>query len=260
MWAIRDAQGLNHFEKVFLYTVESHKEGMKKGWEKNAADMGFSKNTYYRTRDSLTGKDLIHVQRTSDGPTLYHVNLDSLTGNNWQSQVETDSLTGNGFSLTGNTDSLSGEYKEELKIEHKEEQKEQEEEQAADAALETKEEQQTTDSLFVGITEESQITKIDSDESSFVENKKRFVPKVIGGSKLSSASIKEAFDDYKRFRVERDIWTDEHEEHAPAAREKALDLSWYPTLDDYDRRIKLAFIEVSQAEPEPVLVAVGDDW
>lgn len=259
IWAIRNAQGLSSFEKVFLYTVESHKDGMKKSWEKNAKDMGCSRDTYYRTRNSLLAKDLILSQRIQDGPTLYQVNLDSLTANNWESQVETDSLTENDYSLTAKKDSLTAEYKEELKIEHKEELKE-----GAEGSPQETKDSQTDDSLFVGIQEDAQIIKHDAESSSFVENKtKHFFVKVVGGPELSSKTITEAVAKYKADHEALGVWSEGSEESYPLALEKALDPNWKPGLFDLDRRVDRAFIEASHEkwrEPEVVPVAVGDDW
>jgi hypothetical protein len=78
MWAIRDARGLSANEKVFLFTVESR--GSMRTTQVNAAkDMGLSRATYYRVRDSLIGRDLLTVRRNMDSSTEYLVNEVSLS-------------------------------------------------------------------------------------------------------------------------------------------------------------------------------------
>lgn len=80
IYGIRDAQKLTTNEKVFLYTVASHNDGMFATHDKNYTAMGISKATYYRVRDALIKKELVTVQRVMDGPTVYKVNKDVLDG------------------------------------------------------------------------------------------------------------------------------------------------------------------------------------
>ena len=74
IWKIRDARGLDYKEKAFLFTVAS-RGAMTARWGTAAADMGMSKDTYYRTRDSLFEKNLLvvdgstHVCASAQNPT-----------------------------------------------------------------------------------------------------------------------------------------------------------------------------------------------
>lgn len=77
-WLVRDARGLTADEKLFLYTVASHQDGMHKTHDKNIADMGFSRSTYYRVRTSLKEKELISLTRRMNGPTVYAIDKPSL--------------------------------------------------------------------------------------------------------------------------------------------------------------------------------------
>jgi hypothetical protein len=117
LWAIRDARGLSYAEKAFLFVVAS-RGCMTAKWDTAAADMGMSKNTYYKTRDSLLGKGLIIKETRFNSTTVYTVCLESLlslTGNENESPEQPLSLTGNEFSPTGNEFSLSGETKVTIK-------------------------------------------------------------------------------------------------------------------------------------------------
>jgi hypothetical protein len=117
-WKIRDARGLNHKEKVFLFVVES-RGAMTTTHEKAAADMGFSKDTYYRTLKTLTEKNLLISERRFNKTTEHIVNsvvLDSLAP-----QVEnTVSQPANTVSQVENTVSLEPETKETIKENTKE--------------------------------------------------------------------------------------------------------------------------------------------
>jgi len=96
IYGIRDAKGLTTNEKVFLYTVASHNDGMYATHDKNYKAMGLSKATYYRVRESLMTKKLVAVQRLMDAPTVYTVDKTVLDGWNEslsetsQSHSETD--------------------------------------------------------------------------------------------------------------------------------------------------------------------------
>ena len=124
IWAIRDAQGLNSKEKVFLFVTESRGELYGK-WRRNATDMGLSKNHYYEARKSLLDKGLLLAVRRMDDTTVYVVNHDAFP------YQESDSHGGNDDSCIGNDDSRIGETKKNIKNNMKEEL---EEEQLPDAA------------------------------------------------------------------------------------------------------------------------------
>ena len=72
IWDIRDARGLSHREKAFLWAVES-RAMMRTEWEKAKDDMGMKKDMYYRTRESLHDKRLIRIVRNYNGTTCYVV-------------------------------------------------------------------------------------------------------------------------------------------------------------------------------------------
>jgi hypothetical protein len=77
--AIRDSR-LHEHQKMFLFITESRgADGMFCVWQRNAADMGMSKDIYYRTRKAVIEADLVRVVRRMDGTTIYHVNTDALT-------------------------------------------------------------------------------------------------------------------------------------------------------------------------------------
>ena len=75
---IRDTRGLDIYEKMFLITVASHRDGMFKTHEKNYADMAMSRPKYYKVRGDLMDKKLIEVQRRYDNSTVYTINTDEL--------------------------------------------------------------------------------------------------------------------------------------------------------------------------------------
>src|SRR4051794_20896612 len=76
--AVRASRALTTTQKVFLFTVASHKDGMYSTHVKNYADMGFSKATYYRVRESLIETGLLVSDRQMNSTTVYTVNLDAL--------------------------------------------------------------------------------------------------------------------------------------------------------------------------------------
>lgn len=78
IWAIRDNQTLTAQEKLFLFVVESRGK-MTTKVANGVADMGFSRATYYRVRDSLLERRLILTERQFNGPTVYVVNEVSLS-------------------------------------------------------------------------------------------------------------------------------------------------------------------------------------
>jgi hypothetical protein len=89
-WLIRDARGLTVNEKLFLYTIASHQDGMRKTHDKNHADMGFSRATYYRVRTSLIAKGTITETRRMNAPTVYVIDKPALQA--WaESHVENES-------------------------------------------------------------------------------------------------------------------------------------------------------------------------
>jgi hypothetical protein len=63
IYGIRDARGLTKKEKLFLYTVASHNDGMYATHVKNYTDMDVSKATYYRVMATLVEKNLINSTR-----------------------------------------------------------------------------------------------------------------------------------------------------------------------------------------------------
>lgn len=76
--AVRDSRALTKNEKLFLCTVASHKDGMYCTHQKNYTDMGFSKATYYRLRESLTETGVLIAHRRMDDTTVYRVDLNAL--------------------------------------------------------------------------------------------------------------------------------------------------------------------------------------
>lgn len=161
MWAIRDAQGLTIFEKVFLYTVES-RGTMKATWKRAADDMGMGKNTFYRTRTALVEKGLILTERMFNGVSSYEVNVDSLTGNGWLS----DSLTENEDSLTGNQDSLRGETKKNIKNNKKKNTNTKKNKtKSADAPVEPKDEEPSFEEVVTPLLEDSRFSLQNTDST-----------------------------------------------------------------------------------------------
>ena len=108
MWAIRDARGLNSKEKVFLLITESRGELFGK-WDRNAADMGLSKNHYYEARASLLAKGLLLAVRRYENTTVYVVNHEAFP------YQECDSYSGNNNSRIRNGRSRIGETKKNTK-------------------------------------------------------------------------------------------------------------------------------------------------
>lgn len=72
IWNIRDARGINANEKTFLFVVAS-RGIMYSEWQTAAADMGMSKDTYYRTRSALIKKGLIKEGLRKDTTTVYRI-------------------------------------------------------------------------------------------------------------------------------------------------------------------------------------------
>lgn len=133
---LRDTRGLSANEKAFLFVVISRGDETFGTWETNAADMGMSKGTYYRTRDALLEKGLIEVARKYNATSVYRPNLDVLA--TWDSHIgndeATDSHIGNERSHIGNDDSQICETKKNTKKNIKENIKTEEEPMAvADA-------------------------------------------------------------------------------------------------------------------------------
>ena len=77
IWNIRDARGLSHEEKVFLFVVAS-RGVMFSEWQKAADDMGMKKTRYFKVRKALIEKDLIEEGRRMDDTTVYRVKEDVL--------------------------------------------------------------------------------------------------------------------------------------------------------------------------------------
>lgn len=121
-WKIRDARGLDVYEKSFLYTIASRGEGgMKCEWKRNCEDMGMKKDAYYNRRTSLINKGLITAREQFEGATIYTINNAALI--EW---VEThsvsqnrDSVTQNDRSATQNGLSVRPEGKRNIKINKK---------------------------------------------------------------------------------------------------------------------------------------------
>lgn len=113
LWTLRDARGINSDEKAFLFVAISRGDELFGTWETNAADMGMSKNRYYRTRDSLLAKGLIEVARKYNGSSVYRVNVDALS--HYGNAEGNDSHYGNEDSHYGNDDSHYGETKKNIK-------------------------------------------------------------------------------------------------------------------------------------------------
>lgn len=91
IFAIRDARELKTNEKTFLFVCESRgKAGMFSDHDLNYTDMGMSKATYYRVRESLLEKKLIETRRRYNNTTVYQVNVEVLEGY-VKSQPETQS-------------------------------------------------------------------------------------------------------------------------------------------------------------------------
>lgn len=72
IWNIRDARGINANEKAFLFVVAS-RGVMFSEWQTAAADMGMSKDTYYRTRNALIKKGLVKEGLRKDTTTVYRL-------------------------------------------------------------------------------------------------------------------------------------------------------------------------------------------
>ncbi|MFJ8790445.1 hypothetical protein [Streptomyces sp. NPDC102462] len=112
IWNIRDARGLSHEEKVFLFVVAS-RGVMYSEWQKAAEDMGMKKTRYFKVRKSLIEKDLVEEGRRMDDTTVYRVKEDVLAtyvpvkekADN--SIVWTDSVSQTGHSVFGNGESAS---------------------------------------------------------------------------------------------------------------------------------------------------------
>jgi hypothetical protein len=111
IWAIRDARGLDTYEKMFLVTVASRGEaGCFCEWKRNSADMGMKKDAYYTRRNSLVDKGLLRAVTQNEGPTVYTINNDVLAA--WDSVSQNDgSATQNGRSATQNEHSVRPERK-----------------------------------------------------------------------------------------------------------------------------------------------------
>ncbi len=78
IFAIREARGLNVYEKVLLFIIES-RGVLYTSARRTAQDMGVAESTYYKTVRSLQAKGLISSERAwgNDGgpmPTRYRVN------------------------------------------------------------------------------------------------------------------------------------------------------------------------------------------
>jgi hypothetical protein len=122
LFGIRDARGFTPNEKTFLFVVAT-RGTMKASRDTALGDMGFSKNTFYRVKDSLIGKGVLIEHPGQFNPmsgkrdhTFYKVDSevlatfvpkdDSHTGNPVHTVDLHDSHTGNPHavddSLTGN--------------------------------------------------------------------------------------------------------------------------------------------------------------
>jgi DNA-binding MarR family transcriptional regulator len=163
IWAIRDARGLSYAEKAFLFVVAS-RGCMTAKWDTAAADMGMSKNTYYKTRDSLLGKGLLNKETRFNNTTVYTVSLEtllSLTGNGDESLEQPLSLTGNEFSPTGNEFSPTGETKVTIKGTMKET-----DSAVADAPAPTLQEDESKEEA---VTESVETSSLPSEEAGIVQ-------------------------------------------------------------------------------------------
>lgn len=117
IWKIRDARGLNAYDKMFLVTAASHNDGMFGTWQKNCDDMGMRKDRYYSCIKSLTDKELLESKRRFDNTTVFCVNeagLDVWLASHSVSQ-NAHSATQNGHSATQKTHSVRPETKENMK-------------------------------------------------------------------------------------------------------------------------------------------------
>lgn len=113
IWKIRDARGLDSWEKTFLFTAASHNSGMYCTWNKNCEDMGMKKDRYYKCIESLKEKNLIQQTRRFDDTTVFVVNEDGL--DDWlvahSVSQNGDSVTQNGHSATQKNHSVRPETK-----------------------------------------------------------------------------------------------------------------------------------------------------
>lgn len=100
MFNIRDARGLTAKEKIFLVTVELRGE-MVCTWERAAADMGMTKDSFYRTRRSLVDRHLVYAVEQGNRITRYIVNRDGVAVL-VPSQGENHSHSENGLSHSAN--------------------------------------------------------------------------------------------------------------------------------------------------------------
>lgn len=78
IWNIRDARQLNSNEKLLLMVIESRGQM----WATVAQvidDMGMSRSTFYKTRNDLKARNLIHVlTRGTNQTTMYRVNREAV--------------------------------------------------------------------------------------------------------------------------------------------------------------------------------------
>lgn len=77
IWDIRDAEGLDGLEKIFLMVVES-RGVMKTTWQQAAKNMGMSKSTFFRVREQLVGKGLLLAVERPHRVTWYTVVRDAI--------------------------------------------------------------------------------------------------------------------------------------------------------------------------------------
>lgn len=119
IWAVRDARGLDTYEKNFLMVVASRGEaGCFCEWKRNSEDMGMKKDAYYNRRNSLIEKGLITAWERDEKSTVYKINNDVLAA--WHSVSQNDdSVTQNDLSATQNDLSVRPERKKNIKINDK---------------------------------------------------------------------------------------------------------------------------------------------
>ncbi|GAA3684264.1 hypothetical protein GCM10022237_48560 [Nocardioides ginsengisoli] len=76
-FVVRDARGLDVYEKAFLFVVASRGEMFSRA-EVAADDMGFSVAQFHKIADRLIARGLVVRQRRPGKPSVYRLNLDAL--------------------------------------------------------------------------------------------------------------------------------------------------------------------------------------
>lgn len=262
IWNIRDARNLNHEEKGFLFVVAS-RGVMSSRWDTAAADMGMTKQRYYKARSSLLEKGLLEEGRRMNGTTVYRIKEDVLATYvpekveteeiTWDdSHMETDhSHIGNGDSLVGNDDSRIGETKVTKKVTSKETIKETSKDSASATSYELKE-----------CKEQGEVTE-NVDQSSLASSKNTPGPSL----EVVKEDAPNDLEGKGAAATEYDEWALDlirKSEYAEEALKLFLDPTWEEKLDPL-RRANLAVIRVTPVrEPAQAKEAATEtiewDW